>query len=449
MRGLSLGAIDMTIGVKTGFESNTQHVDILREGVESWNRWRKREPSVKPMLCGLRVDNPWGFGVNMDRADLRNVDFRAADLPHTNFVGADLREADFTGASLRGACFDEADLRGAKFIRVDLHAKMSAGSVDVLMATSFRNADLRNAVFHIANLSDADMSNSRLGSATMHTVIFAGAHLRNVDFANADLTAADFYQADLSGAKMCEAILHYAIFHQTILLGADFTSSRVREATFSSVDLSEAKGIASIVHQGPSALDIDTIRKSNGKIPVAFLRGCGLTDELINFLPSVLKNRKQFYSCFISYSAHDKEFAARIYDDLQSKGIRCWFAEHDVSAGRKLHEQIHEAIRHHDRLLLVLSRHSMNSEWVRTEISEARQKELNQGVRVLLPIGLVPFSTIREWRCFDADMGKDSAREIREYYIPDFSNWKNPHSYQKAFEGLVRDLRVTEPRVSS
>jgi len=27
--------------------------------------------------------------------------------------------------------------------------------------------------------------------------------------------------------------------------------------------------------------------------------------------------------------------------------------------------------------------------------------------------------------CFDADTGKDSAREIREYFIPDFSNWKN------------------------
>ena len=36
---------------------------------------------------------------------------------------------------------------------------------------------------------------------------------------------------------------------------------------------------------------------------------------------------------------------------------------------------------------------------------------------------------------FDADTGKDSAREIREYFIPDFSNWKDHDSYQRAFRG--------------
>ena len=31
---------------------------------------------------------------------------------------------------------------------------------------------------------------------------------------------------------------------------------------------------------------------------------------------------------------------------------------------------------------------------------------------------------------FDADPGIDSAREIREYFIPDFSNWKDHDSYE-------------------
>jgi hypothetical protein len=57
---------------------------------------------------------------------------------------------------------------------------------------------------------------------------------------------------------------------------------------------------------------------------------------------------------------------------------------------------------------------------------------------------LVDFETLREWECFDADTGKDSAREIREYFIPDFSNWKNHDEYQKAFERLRRDLRAKE-----
>ena len=52
--------------------------------------------------------------------------------------------------------------------------------------------------------------------------------------------------------------------------------------------------------------------------------------------------------------------------------VRCWFAPHDIQGGRKIHEQIGEAIRVYDRLLLILSEHSMNSEWVKTEIAHAQ-----------------------------------------------------------------------------
>jgi hypothetical protein len=55
---------------------------------------------------------------------------------------------------------------------------------------------------------------------------------------------------------------------------------------------------------------------------------------------------------------------------------------------------------------------------------------------------LVPFKTVRRWRVFDADIGDDSAREIREYFIPDFSDWKTHDHYQKAFEKLLSDLKA-------
>ena len=62
---------------------------------------------------------------------------------------------------------------------------------------------------------------------------------------------------------------------------------------------------------------------------------------------------------------------------------------------------------------------------------------------MLFPISLAPFGTLRDWECFDADMGKDSAREIREYFIPDFSHWQDEQSYRPAFEKLLKDLRST------
>jgi hypothetical protein len=121
--------------------------------------------------------------------------------------------------------------------------------------------------------------------------------------------------------------------------------------------------------------------------------------------------------------------------------VRCWFAPHDIQGGKKIHEQIDNAIRIYDRLLLILSDHSMASRWVKTEIAYAREKETKQKCQVLFPIGLVPYEKIQPWKLFDADLGDDSASEIRKYFIPDFSNWKNHDSYQKAFEKLLKDFK--------
>jgi len=64
--------------------------------------------------------------------------------------------------------------------------------------------------------------------------------------------------------------------------------------------------------------------------------------------------------------------------------------------------------------------------------------------------GLVDFETLRDWECFDAHTGKDSAREIREFFIPDFSNWKDHDSYRQALERLLKDLRAeTDPPPAS
>src|SRR5262249_7376965 len=161
--------------------------------------------------------------------------------------------------------------------------------------------------------------------------------------------------ATLSYAGMRFADLSEAILDRTVLTGVDFTGSL---------------GLESCKHAGPSPVDFATLRLS-GMLPLPFLRGCGLDDALIAYLPSFLNQPIQFYSCFISYSTKDQEFAERLHADLQNKGIRCWFASHDVCGGKKLHEQIDDAIRVHDRLLLILSDNSMSSEWVKTEIAKA------------------------------------------------------------------------------
>ena len=62
--------------------------------------------------------------------------------------------------------------------------------------------------------------------------------------------------------------------------------------------------------------------------------------------------------------------------------------------------------------------------------------------RIALPAMLCPYERIRAWKCFDADTGKDMAREIREYLIPDFSAWKDHDRFEAEFKKLLRDLRA-------
>ncbi len=162
----------------------------------------------------------------------------------------------------------------------------------------------------------------------------------------------------------------------------------------------------------------------------------------IHYLPSLFQGSPlQFYSCFISHSTRDAEFADRLFNDLQGKGVRTWYAPEEMKGGEKLYDQIDSAIRMHDKLLLVLSEHSLQSKWVLTEIRRCRKAEKREGKRKLFPIRLVDMQTIQDWECFDADSGKDLAVEVREFFIPDFSHWKDHDSYKQAFDRLLRDLK--------
>lgn len=148
-----------------------------------------------------------------------------------------------------------------------------------------------------------------------------------------------------------------------------------------------------------------------------------------------------FHSCFLSYSSKDEQFAQKLHKDLSANGVQCWFAPRDIQGGRKIHEQIFTEIKSRDRLLLILSEHSIKSNWVSSEIAKAIEVQEREGRNVIFPIRLVTFDVLQSWSCFDGDIGKDSAQEIRKYYIPDFSEWKNKNKYNKALTALLNCLQ--------
>ena len=83
----------------------------------------------------------------------------------------------------------------------------------------------------------------------------------------------------------------------------------------------------------------------------------------------------EFYSCFISYSSKDQEFAERLHADLQAKGVRCWFAPEDLKIGDRFQDRIEESIRVYDKVMIVLSDNSVRSRWVEREVNAARERE--------------------------------------------------------------------------
>ena len=294
------------------------------------------------------------------------------------------------------------------------------------------------------NLSDLDLSEMDLSGADLRHSIFVSTNLYRTNFMEAHLHGAMLINVNLRCANFINANLTTTKLLGAHLSGASFEAAMIGDTVFADVDLSEVEGLEFVQHFWSSTVGTDTLYKSQGKIPEVFLRGCGVPDDFITFMPSLVAQMQpiQYNSCFISYSHQDEEFARWLYDSMRGKHLRVWFAPEDMQEGKKLIEQIDRAIQVNDQLLLVLSEHSMNSEWVKTEIRNARQAELREQRQKLFPIRLVSIDRIREWSCFDADTGKDLAVELREYHIPDFSNWKDHDAFESAFADLLRDLRA-------
>jgi hypothetical protein len=151
-----------------------------------------------------------------------------------------------------------------------------------------------------------------------------------------------------------------------------------------------------------------------------------------------------FYSCFISHSHKDQEFVERFTARLRTEGIRVWYAPEDILPGQKIYDQVKKAIESFDKLLIVLSSNSLSSEWVRTEIRTARKREKEENRQVLFPISIAPIEDLREWEYFDADSGRDLAVELREYYIPDFSNWQDEQIFETQIAKVIEGLRAAD-----
>jgi uncharacterized protein YjbI with pentapeptide repeats len=183
--------------------ADPNHLNILMQGADTWNKWREVNPNVEPDLRD---------------SDLSGKDLREFNFYNTNLSGSNLTGVDFRDANLIGANLGRTKLNGANLYKVPAEHSYFTG----------------------ADLTDAD-----LREAHMPETFFGYATLVNTDLSKAILSAADFRGATLTRAKLNEARLDGAIFVKTDLTEADLTKtvlqySDMTNAICVSSNLSEA-----------------------------------------------------------------------------------------------------------------------------------------------------------------------------------------------------------------
>ncbi len=136
--------------------ANPEHLRILKQGVEVWNRWREENPDIRPQLKYATLRGNALAGANLQSSDLRAAQLRVADLVGTELWGANLAGADLTGADLAGARLSCANLRKASLSGSDLRRSDLQGSF--LISTNMRGARMPRAKFGETVIDNVDLS---------------------------------------------------------------------------------------------------------------------------------------------------------------------------------------------------------------------------------------------------------------------------------------------------
>jgi len=427
--------------------ANAEQLSILRRGVEAWNGWRAKNIYVYTDLNEADLD-----GVDLHNADLRIAHLRRANLFRADLRGANLSGADLSDSNLREANLSEADLTKANLKGARLSGafgrNVNLSEANLLAANlknaNFRDASLKDANLMVADLERADLSGANLNSTNLTKSDLSGINLRRADLSRARLTRTNLTQSNLLEAKFIKADL----------TGTNFSQAVVGSTVFVNSELGKVTGLESLDHRGPSHISMDSFVLSAGKIPEIFLRGCGLSDADIEFaklsntalgtgeINHILsrlhtlraEQALQISPLFISYSAANSPFVERIANHLNQKGIRYWRDMHERKTGQ-VENQIAWAMCQGSKVLLVLSEHSIKSDWIEQEVLEARKLEKDMGRGVLCLVALDD-----SWK--DNHASNRIMEQIMESSVLDSSGWKDKSTFDGTFQKLLDGLEL-------
>jgi len=185
--------------------ANEEHLKILKQGVEHWNKWRL-ENAIRPDLSGADL-----IGADLIGADLIAAYLSFADLTGANLSGVKLIDVNLIGANLSGAYLSGADLIGANLSGAYLSGANLSGaylSGAYLRGAYLSGANLRSANLRGANLSGAYLSGANLTSADLTDADLSGTRLVETDFTNATITGCRTYGASAWNVTLVGTVQH-------------------------------------------------------------------------------------------------------------------------------------------------------------------------------------------------------------------------------------------------
>lgn len=392
--------------------ANPSDLDLLTAGIRAWNSYW--DPGSRKILRMVPASDSKLIFEPKDWSAIHGSRERNPDLSN----------ADLEGRNLAGINLEGADLRGANLSRCNLYG------------ANLWNANLSGANLQDAVLDDVAAGDTLLNCADLRRASVSGACMGRVSLAQADLSGAncfssrflevDFTETDLTSTHLVSVQFLQAHFERTVFRNATLGHNVFGECSFRAM-----VGLTECEYRFKSYLDPMTIARSEA-LPTQFYRGCGWPDSLIQSVPALLHNKANLTSCFISYSSQDEELARMLHEDLNSNGIRSWFAPENLKVGDKFRNQIDESISQHEHLLLIFSQASLNSRWVEKEVETALELEAVQRRSILTPIR-VDDEVLRASCGWAADIR-------RTRHIGDFRAWRDPENYRRVFDRLMRDL---------
>ena len=279
-----------------------EQLQLLEKGVDAWNAWRAKYPTVEIQLASARLRDRKLAGIDLSGANLEGANFVESDLTDANFSGAHARGALFPKARVARANFNDCDLRGASFIEAYAagahfeRALMAGAELERVQAygARFREADLRSVRGIEASLVDCDFGGAKLNDAD-----FTGALLDGAVMSGLTLSGTKLVGAYLRGTELQSAVLEDISAYGANLQGADLAGATIADSDLSLVTLVRAKledaTILNTCVYGVSAWDIEGTLKRQDELVITPTDQARVTVsdlEVANFVYLILNNEK-------------------------------------------------------------------------------------------------------------------------------------------------------------